>query len=140
MFFGICCLLIIIVQPCKQSYMNYSNAFILALLALNSYQINMINNTSKYSSFYLWSLLVTAYLPLLIIYGNLIPKKFLMKLKKVAAKLPLCRKFSCVKSEDMHDGELPDNSFLDIDRMIQPPHRAKYGSNENDPLLHSPST
>ena len=36
-FFIICCLLIIAIQPCKQSYMNYTDAFILALLAINSY-------------------------------------------------------------------------------------------------------
>ena len=139
--FSILCLLIVIVRPCKHNYMNYGDAFILALLALNSYQIDKITSNSCYSPLYLWSLLVTAHLPLLIIYGNLIPKKYLMKVKKVAAKLPLCRKFSCLKDEDMQDGELSDNSVLDIDRKMQPcqyPHGAKNGSNESDPLLQSP--
>ena len=71
-----CCLSILIIRPCKQNYMNYSDAFILALLAINTYQIDKITNNSHYSSFYLWSLLVTAHLPLLIIYGSLIPPKY----------------------------------------------------------------
>ena len=64
-----------------------------------------------------------------------------MKLKKVAAKLPVYRKFSCLKDEDIQDGELFDNSVLGIDRRVQPcqyPHGANNGSNESDPLLHSP--
>ena len=139
--FSILCLFILIVRPCKHNYMNYSDAFILALLALNSYQIDKITSNSHYSPLYLWSLLVTAHLPLLIIYGSLIPKKYLLKVMKVTAKLPLCRKFSCLKDEDIQDGELSDNSVLDIDRSVQPCqylHGAKNGSNESNPLLQSP--
>ena len=140
-FFSILCLLIVIVRPCKHNYMNYSDAFILALLALNSYQVDNIAYNSYYSTVYLWSMLIIAHLPLIILYGNLIPKKYLMKLKKVAGKLPLCRKFSCLKDGDMQNGELSDNEHFDDDR-VQPcqfPHGGKNGiSHESDTLLHSP--
>ena len=141
-FFVVCCLLIVAVRPCKQSYMNYTDAFILAFLAINSYQIDKITNNSFYSPLYLWSLLGTGYLPLFIIYGNLIPKKLLMKLKKKAAKFPICKKFIHLKDEDVQDpGELSDNSVLDDNRMMQP-HQylggAENGSSESDALLHDP--
>ena len=141
-FFVICCLLIVAVRPCKQSYMNYTDAFILAFLAINSYQIDKITNNSKYSPLYLWSLLGTGYLPLFIIYGNLIPKKLLMKLKKKAAKLPICKKFiRHLKDEDMQDEEPSDNSILDDNRMMQP-HQyqggVENGSSESDALLNDP--
>ena len=142
-FFTICCLLIIAVRPCKQSYMNYTDAFILALLAINSYQIDKITNNSFYSPFYLWSLLGTGYLPLFIIYSSFIPKKHLMKLKKKAAKLPICKKFiRHLKDEDMRGPrELSDNSILDDNRMMQPHQylgEAENGSSESDALLHDP--
>ena len=142
-FFVICCLLIVAVRPCKQSYMNYTDAFILAFLAINSYQIDKITNNSLYSPLYLWCLLGTGYLPLFIIYGSLIPKKLLMKLKKKAAKLPICKKFIRLKDEDMQDEEPSDNSVLAIDdnRMMQP-HQyhggVKNGSSEGDALLRDP--
>ena len=137
-FITFLCILILIVRPCKQNYMNYSEAFILALLAVNSYQIDKVTNNSRYSTLYVWSALVTTLLPLLIIYGSLIPKKYLMKLKKVAAKLPLCRKFGCLKDEDMQYGELSDNSVLDTDRRVQSCQYPHGANNESDPLLHSP--
>ena len=140
-FLVIYCLLIIAIQPCKRNYVNYTDAFILALLAINSYQINKITNNSFYSPLFLWSLLGTAYLPLFIIYGNLIPKKHLMKLKKKAAKLPICKKFIHLKDEDMQDEEPSDNSILDDNRMVQP-HQylggAENGSSESDALLRDP--
>ena len=140
-FFVICCLLIVAVQPCKQSYMNYTNAFVLALLAINSYQVDNITNNSKYSSFYLWSLLGAGYLPLFIIYSHLIPKKHLMKLKKKAAKLPIFKKFIHLKDEDIQDEEPSDNSILDDNRMMQP-HQyqggVENGSSESDALLKDP--
>ena len=142
-FFVICCLLIIAVRPCKQSYMNYTDAFILALMAINCYRVDKIVNNSFYSPLYLWSLLGTGYLPLFIIYSRLIPKKLLMKLKKKAAKLPICKKFIHLKDEDMQDEEPSDNSVLTIDdnRMMQP-HQyhggTENGSSESDALLRDP--
>ena len=136
--FTICCLLIIAIQLCKRSYMNYTDAFILALLAINSYQADKITNNSLYSPLFLWSLLGTAYLPLFIIYGSLIPKKHLTKLKKKAAKLSICKQFCYLKDEDMQDEEPSDNSILDDNRMIQYYGGSENVSSESDALLGDP--
>ena len=85
-FFGGCCLLILLLKPCKKKYMNNIDACILALIALNFFQIDKIEGNSVYSVVHLWSLIVTVCFPLFITYGSLCPKKFLTKLKAKANK------------------------------------------------------
>ena len=115
---GGCCLLIFFFKPCKKTYMNNCDAFILALLALNIVQIDKINSNSINSDFFLWSLLATVCLPFIIMFGNLIPKKCLTKLKQ---NIIIGKMFNfSEQKQDMH-----------------PNHRETGNIFETDPLLHA---
>ena len=85
--FGVCCLVIALVRPYKKTYMNNIDVLILGLLTFNSYQMNnfinaSVNKESTYSEFHLWSTIVTAYFPLLVVPFNILPCKHLFKLMK----------------------------------------------------------
>ena len=104
--YGICCVLVFLVKPCKMSFMNNTDAFILGLLSLNSYLLLDLN---WYSNFYIWIILINMCLPLLIICINLIP---LYKLKATMIKFSCCKKLHCFKVEEIEGEE----SVLDDDR------------------------
>ena len=103
---GICCVLVLLVKPCKKSYMHNTDGFILGLMTLHSY---LLLDLDWYSSFYTWILLISAYLPLLIICANLmIP---LYKLKATVLK------FSCFKKLRRFEvDEMEEESAIDDDR------------------------
>ena len=103
--FGICCVLVSLAKPCKKSFMHNTDGFILSLLTLHSY---ILLDLDWYSSFYTWILLISAYLPLLIICANLIP---LYKLKTTVLK------FSCFKKLRRFEvDEMEEESTIDDDR------------------------
>ena len=125
-FFGGCCLLILLLKPCKKKYMNNIDACILALIALNFFQINKIEGNSVYSNVHLWSLIVTICFPLFITYGSLCPKKFLTKLKAKANKfynniMTLCN-FSN-RMQEMYQPQNNEGNLLSNNDYIH------YGSN-----------
>ena len=91
-FFGSSCLLIFFFKPCKKAYMNNSDAFVLAVSALNIAQIDKIFVDSLYFDFYLWSLLFATCLPFIIMLGNLIPQKCLTKLKQNIIVAKICNR------------------------------------------------
>ena len=133
--YGVCCLLVLLVRPCKEPYMNNIDALILALLALNSFQFDKIISNSYYSVFHIWSLTVTACLPLLIIYGSLIPRKYLIKLKKKV------KYFSSFRDGEEMQEELSDNDLPDPDRNLCPrQYLAAHGGDPSEvrPLLGDP--
>ena len=125
-FYGACCLLILLVRPCKKTYMNNIDALVIAFLTLNSFQADKIKSMSLYSHFYLWSGLVTACLPLFIIYVHLIPQKYLIKVRGKVIKLSVCKKLICLKDDDEMQGrELSESTDPD-----HPPGRigSEYGA------------
>ena len=89
-FFGGCCLLIFLFKLCKQNYMNNIDACILALIALTLFQTDKVLGNSIYSAVHLWIVIVTAYLPLFIMYGKLFPHKYLTKLKAITGICNVC--------------------------------------------------
>ena len=136
MLYGVCCFLVLLVRPCKKSYKNYLDAFILGLLTLHSY---LVMDANWYGDFYLWSALISTYLPLLVTYINLIPQKYLLKLKATMSKLSCYKKLSCFKDEEIVNEELSDNNDLDPGRMLHP-HQYPGGgmdgnSSERDALI-----
>jgi hypothetical protein len=100
-----CCILVFLAKPCKQSFMNNTDGFILGLLTLLSY---LLLDLDWYSSFYTWIVLISAYLPLLIICINLIP---LSKLKAIVIKFCCCKKLHCLEVD-----EIEEDSAIDDDR------------------------
>jgi hypothetical protein len=104
--YGICCVLVFLARPCKQSYMNNTDGFILGLLTLHSYLIFYLDWNS---SFYAWITVVSAYLPLLIICINLIP---LSKLKATIIKFCCCKKLRRFEVDEIEGEE----SAIDDDR------------------------
>lgn len=88
--------------------MNNTDAFILGLLTLTTYLVLDLN---WYSSFYMWIILISACLPLLIICINLIP---LYKLKATMTKFSCCKKSHYFKMEGIEGEE----SAIDDDRCI----------------------
>jgi hypothetical protein len=104
--YGICCALVFLAKPCKESFMHNTDGFILGLLTLHSY---LILDLDWYSSFYTWIAFISAYLPLLIICINLIP---LSKLKAVVMKFCCCKKLHHFKVDEIEGEE----SAIDDDR------------------------
>ena len=88
--------------------MHNTDGFILGLLTLYSY---LIIDLDWYSSFFMWVALISAYLPLLIIYANLIP---LHKLKAAILKLSCCK-----KSHRFEVDETEEESADDRDKLLQ---------------------
>ena len=103
--YGICCVLVLLVKPCKESFMHNTDGFILGLLTLHSY---LILDLDWYSSFYIWTVLISGYLPLLIICANLIP---LYKLKATVLKFSCCKKLCRFEVDEMEE-----ESAIDDDR------------------------
>ena len=139
-FYCGCCLLILFCRPCKTTYMNNTECFILGLLTMNSFQACLIFNNSIHSQFYTWSLLSSTYLPLLIVCFNLFRSKRLIRLKEkeINALCLICYSMDvccCFKGRANIDNDM---SFPD--RMVHPnqyPGGAIYGSSERDALLHN---
>ena len=104
--YGICCVLVLLVKPCKESFMHNTDGFILGLLTLHSYLI--VDQILGFSSFFVWSVLISAYLPLLIICANLIP---LYKLKATVLKFSCCKKLRRFEVDEMEE-----ESAIDDDR------------------------
>ena len=138
LFFGGCCLLILLVKPCKYAYMNNTDALILALLALNCYQLDKIHFNSTYSDFYRYSLLVTASIPLLFTCANLIPQRYLTKVWRKSTKFPICKLFCCIKHKEIRRRELSDVGDSGTDGTADPPSGGDESEDsENDALLHN---
>ena len=89
--------------------MHNTDGFILGLLALHSY---LIVDLDWYSSFFMWIAYISAYLPLLIIYANLIP---LHKLKAAILKLSCCKKSQRFKVDETEREKSAD----DHDKLLQ---------------------
>ena len=137
LFYGGCCILIFLVKPCKKTYMNNIDALILAFLALNCFLINKVHINSTKSDFYLYSLLVTVHIPLLITCINLIPQKYLTKLWRIDTKFRICKLFGCFKYKDIQTRELSDDSGSST--ADQHHEGDDSGSSESDALLHNPN-
>ena len=127
--------LILLVRPCKQAYMNNIYALILILIALNCFQAGEIHSNSIYSNVYIWSMLATACLPLIAIYVNLIPQKYLMKLQGKFSKFSLCKTLCCYTANQERDSM----ANINIVGEVQEPERAGVEISESDSLLHNPS-
>ena len=89
--------------------MHNTDAFILGLLTLHSY---LILDLDWYSSFYIWTVLISAYLPLLIICANLIP---LYKLKATVLKFSCCKKLRRFEVDEMEEESAIDD---DHDKLL----------------------
>ena len=107
-FCGICCVLVLLVKPCKESFMYNTDGFILGLMTLHSYLLLDFKWYNTVNSFYVWSALISAYLPLLIICANLIP---LYKLKAIVLKFSCCKKLRRFEVDEMEE-----ESTIDDDR------------------------
>ncbi len=105
--YGTCCVLVFLAKPCKQSFMNNTDGFILGLLTLHSYLIFDLD-WAMYSSFYTWIVTISAYLPFLIILLYLIP---LFKVKATIIKFCCCKKLHRFKVD-----EIEEESAIDDDR------------------------
>ena len=121
--------------------MNNIEALILALLALNSLQVYMLFN-GGHSQFCIWSLFISSCLPLSVIYFNLIPHTYRLKLKAICIKCSI-RKILCYcfKDKDFSEQELSHGDVLGEDRMIQPDLYSRgdtSDSSEHGALLHNP--
>ena len=143
--FGVCCLVIALVRPYKKPYMNNIDVLILALLALNTFQLNNIISCSAsfkstHSEFHFWSMIATAYLPLLVISYNVLPCKCLFQLMK--QKLSICKKLCCIFDEGLNvEAEVSDNDSHDPHRVVHPDQYSTGDTNgisEADTLLHEP--
>ena len=137
--FGVCCLVIALVRPYKKTYMNNIDALILALLTLNSLQLMNFFRASFKSTdaeFYLWSVTIFAYLPLLLILFHILPCKRLFQWMKHKS---MCTRLCCIKDDEMHinEEELLDDDGNDSHRMVHPDQYggATNGSSEGDALL-----
>ena len=84
--------------------MHNTDGFILGLLTLHSY---LILDLDWYSSFYMWTVLISGYLPLLIICANLIP---LYKLKATILKFSCCKKLRCFEVDEMEEESAIDDN------------------------------
>ena len=135
--FGVSCLVIALVRPYKKTYMNNVDVIILALLTLNSYQLKNFSSApfkSTYSELNIWSMIATAYLPLLVLCFNIFPCKCLFNLMKQNFSI---RKLFCIKDKEMHmkvEG-LSDNDGIDPDQVMNP---ATSRNSEGDALLYEP--
>ena len=109
--YGICCILVLLVKPCKESLMHNTDGFILGFLALHSYLILDLD-WYTISSFFVWSALISLYLPLLIICANLIP---LYKLKATVFKFSCCKKLRRFEVDDMEEESVIDD---DRDKLL----------------------
>ena len=126
----------------KKSYMNNTDALILALMSLNAIQVHLFFSLG-HSHLHIWSLLGSACLPILIMYFYLTPQKCLVKLKGFCSSTSLLRKVFCYcfKDEAMQEREISRSASFDPDRRV---HSERYpnagsiqkSSAENDALLH----
>jgi hypothetical protein len=98
--------LVLLVKPCKESFINNTDGFILGLLTLHGY---LILDFDWYSSFYTWIALISAYLPFLIICFNLIP---LLRLKAAVIRFCCCKKIHRFEDDEIEGEE----SAIDEDR------------------------
>ena len=131
-FYGACCLLILLVRPCKKAYMNNIDALVIALLTLNSFQADKMKSMSLYSHFYVWSGFVTACLPLFIIYLYLIPQKYLIKVREKVIKLSICKKLIRLKDNDEIQGR-------ELSESTDPDHPPGRIGSEYSALLQGPN-
>jgi hypothetical protein len=104
--YGICCILVFLAKPCKESFMNNTDGVILGLLTLHSY---LLFDLYWYSSYYKWIELISMYLPFLIICFNLIP---LSRLKAAVIRFCCCKKLHRFEDDEI-EGEA---SAIDDDR------------------------
>ena len=114
--FGVSCLVIALVRPYKKTYVNNTDVLILALLTLNSIQLK---NFSSAPELNMWSMIATAYLPLLVLCFSIFPCKCLFNLMKQNFSV---HKLCCIKDKEMHMNveELSDNDGIDPDRIMNP--------------------
>ena len=130
--------MIALVRPYKKTYMNNIDVLILALLTLNCFQIGIFSTASIKSTYYelnFWSVVVTAYLPLLVVSYNILPCKCLFKLMK--QKLSICQKFCCIKNEEINiEADVSDNDGDNPHRIVHPDQYYVEATNEGDALLH----
>jgi hypothetical protein len=122
--YGVYCVLVFLAKPCKDSFMNNTDGFILGLLTLHSY---LIVDLDWYSSLNVWIALISAYLPLLIICINLIP---LSKLKATIIKFCCCKKLRRFEFDELEE----EDSAIDGDRnkLLPPFERGLNDSSESN--------
>jgi hypothetical protein len=101
--YGVCCVLVFLAKPCKESFMHNTDGFILGLLTLHSY---LILDLYWYSSFYTWIALISAYFPLPIICVNLIP---LLRLKAAVLKFCCCKKLHRFEVDEIEESAIDDD-------------------------------
>ena len=104
-----CCIILFVFRPCKKRYVNNIDAFVLAALALNSIHLDKIYGNSIYSDAHIWSMLFIMCLQCFIMYGNLIPSRYLKKLKNIIGFVnnSICKDCTFCKNiqeKDQHNG------------------------------------
>ena len=123
--FGVSCLLIALVQPHKQKYMNNGDFLILAFLTLSTYLSHNYRMSFQLQHaehlIYLWSMAVIASLPLMVVIFNILLQK---------CPLSTFRRFCCIedKENSIHNTQTSDDNQHNPDGMLHP---QKYSERAN---------
>ena len=82
--YGVTCVLVALVRPYKKTYMNNVDTFMLAVLTFTTFQFNnyTVSIRSTYAEVYLWSMILVAYIPLIVVIFNVPPCNCLWKWMK----------------------------------------------------------
>ena len=146
LLFGVCCLVVALVRPYKKTYMNNTDALVLAIMTLNCFQLKNFFSApfkSTDAEFYLWSAAVTSYLPLFVVPFSIFPCK---RLCNVMKQIFTCKCFYYSKPEEIHnidsegDFVLSDSDSHDPHQMVHPDQYSTGDTNgisEADALLHA---